>query len=47
LTFGFLFQGAALFDSLTVGQNVTFACAVSPASRARLRTSPRAPELVG
>ena len=25
LTFGFLFQGAALFDSLTVGQNVTFA----------------------
>ena len=25
LRFGFLFQGAALFDSLTVGQNVTFA----------------------
>lgn len=25
LSFGFLFQGAALFDSLTVGQNVTFA----------------------
>lgn len=25
LKFGFLFQGAALFDSLTVGQNVTFA----------------------
>ena len=24
LRFGFLFQGAALFDSLTVGQNVTF-----------------------
>ena len=25
LSFGYLFQGAALFDSLTVGQNVTFA----------------------
>ena len=25
LSFGYLFQGAALFDSLTVGENVTFA----------------------
>jgi phospholipid/cholesterol/gamma-HCH transport system ATP-binding protein len=38
LSFGFLFQGAALFDSLTVGQNVTFALRRhTQHSQARLR----------
>jgi phospholipid/cholesterol/gamma-HCH transport system ATP-binding protein len=38
LSFGFLFQGAALFDSLTVGQNVTFALRrFSVHSEAKLR----------
>lgn len=38
LSFGYLFQGAALFDSLTVGQNVTFALRrFTDHSEARLR----------
>jgi phospholipid/cholesterol/gamma-HCH transport system ATP-binding protein len=38
LRFGFLFQGAALFDSLSVGQNVTFALKrYTNTSPARLR----------
>ena len=38
LSFGFLFQGAALFDSLSVGQNVTFALRrFTDHSKAKLR----------